>query len=58
MALYYHCKMCGLEHEAPLRFADKKCFEASIMPGNNVFRCPTVGKSAGYIKSELVWKDR
>jgi len=57
MPLYYLCKMCGQEHEAPIRFADKKCFDNSIMTGNNVFRCPEGRKTAGYIKSELFWKD-
>lgn len=56
MAVFYKCKLCGEEHQAPLGIGDKVTFNELKLEGTTIY-CDRLFKSDSYKKDELYWKD-
>jgi hypothetical protein len=54
--VYYRCKGCGGEHPAPVPFAEKLYFDASVTL-DLTFECPVTGESRLYNKTDMVWRE-
>lgn len=56
MAVFYKCKICGEEHQAPLAIGDKVSFD-NLEMGGTTFYCFIRFRCCSYDKEDLYWKD-
>ena len=57
MAMYFKCKICGEEHQAPITVSSYNSFKTRTDVAGMSFNCIARWKFASYEKDDLYWKD-